>query len=78
MSDHFAEAEQVLAELRAALRSVGVILPSLRIDLASTVAGQPLIDLGRANLDTARKLARAIQKASGAESVTTAEHQART
>ncbi|MFB4194695.1 hypothetical protein [Streptomyces carpaticus] len=52
-------AEQVVNEVREAMTAAGVILPSLRIDLASCSgdAKRPLIDLGRCNLDLARKLA---------------------
>ncbi|WP_019431758.1 hypothetical protein [Streptomyces harbinensis] len=46
-------------EVREAMTAAGVILPSLRIDLASCSgdAKRPLIELGRCNLDMARKLA---------------------
>lgn len=77
MPDVFSQADKVLDDLREAMRTAGIILPSTSIDLASTMAGQPLIDLGRVNLATAAKLARAIQTASDTEQLATAEHRAR-
>ncbi|MEU9112235.1 hypothetical protein AB0D04_10665 [Streptomyces sp. NPDC048483] len=51
-------AEEVVAELDRALRAVGVNLPSLGVDPVSELsrAIRPLIELGRCNLDTARRL----------------------
>ncbi|MGW1672791.1 hypothetical protein [Streptomyces sp. NPDC002324] len=46
-------------ELAEALRHHGITFPSLTLDLAScavTTAARPLIELGRVNLDTARRL----------------------
>ena len=77
MPDVFAEADKALDDLQVALDRAGIVLPSLRVDLASAVADLPLIDLGRVNLATAAKLARAIQTASDTEQLATAEHRAR-
>lgn len=53
-------AEEVVAQLWDELGSVGVTLPSLRVDLVSLTSDSgayPLVDLGRCNLDTALRLA---------------------
>ena len=55
------EADLVLRELRDALASHGIVFPSLAVDLVSltTFSGielGPLLELGRVNLATARKL----------------------
>ncbi|WP_375605946.1 hypothetical protein [Streptomyces sp. PsTaAH-137] len=50
--------EEVIAQLRAELLALGVLLPSLRVDPVSA-AGEspyPLVDLGCVNLDTAMRL----------------------
>jgi hypothetical protein len=54
-------------QLRAALDVHGITLPSLDLDAVTLAAihngspdRRPLIDLGRVNLETARKLARAL------------------
>jgi hypothetical protein len=64
------EADRALNQLRAALDVRGITLPSLDLDavtLATIHNGstdlRPLIDLGRVNLETARKLARALNGA---------------
>jgi hypothetical protein len=60
-------AERVTAELDGALRELGVVLPSLRVDpvsCASTVIG-PLVELGRCNLGTARRLVDVLGSAAG-------------
>ncbi|MGW4301031.1 hypothetical protein [Streptomyces sp. NPDC004100] len=46
--------------LRTALTEVGVVLPSLRVDLASPEL--QLIELGRVRADVAARLARALQQ----------------
>lgn len=53
------QAEGVTAELDHALRAVGITLPSLGVDPVSCASGHmaPLVELGRCNLDTARRLA---------------------
>ncbi|MFD5031522.1 hypothetical protein ACFVWX_14350 [Streptomyces sp. NPDC058220] len=57
-------AEETVAVLRAGLGVVGVVLPSLRIDPVSSAGNEPtpLIDLGRCNLDTARRLIAVLQE----------------
>jgi hypothetical protein len=50
--------EEIVAELRAALTGVGVVLPSLRVDPLTGVGDEPfaLVALGRCNVGTAQKL----------------------
>ncbi len=52
----------VLAELTAALAGHGIALPSLELDRVTLTSPytEPLIDLGRCNLGTARALAAAL------------------
>ncbi|MFH8556470.1 hypothetical protein ACH4GP_10900 [Streptomyces celluloflavus] len=59
----FNEAEEACDELCDALRDVGVVLPSLGIDLVSCTSEilRPLVDLGRCNVDTARRLTAALK-----------------
>jgi len=61
--DRTAEAEAVRDDLAAALMDAGVTLPSLGLDAPSYVqyTAAPLIDLGRCNIDTARKIAAALR-----------------
>ncbi|MET7437266.1 MULTISPECIES: hypothetical protein [unclassified Streptomyces] len=56
---HVRPTEEIVAELRAALAGVGVVLPSLRVDPVSGASDEPfaLVALGRCNVGTARKLA---------------------
>ncbi|GGU92730.1 hypothetical protein GCM10010211_69350 [Streptomyces albospinus] len=57
-----AEAEAALDELADALKRNGIVLPSLGLDPV-TYSGQrslPLVELGRCNPQTARKLAAAL------------------
>jgi hypothetical protein len=60
------EAADALNELRTALDAHRIVLPSLDLDLLTLVAvdngsdRRPLIELGRVNLDTARKLTQAL------------------
>jgi hypothetical protein len=51
-------------ELGAALADVGVLLPSLGLDTVSLASDYlpPLVDLGRCNPGTARKLAAALRE----------------
>ncbi|MCS0600450.1 hypothetical protein NX794_04270 [Streptomyces sp. LP11] len=60
--------EEVVEHLREALREVGIVLPSLRIDPLSVSAEDPyaLVDLGRCNLGVASRLAAVLRRA-GAE-----------
>ncbi|MFG2375910.1 hypothetical protein ACGFY9_31120 [Streptomyces sp. NPDC048504] len=61
------KATSEVAELQAALKANGIILPSLGLDLPSVVQtyGPPLVELGNCNLDTARALTTALLKAAG-------------
>ncbi|WP_307814895.1 hypothetical protein [Streptomyces sp. DSM 110735] len=56
MQDPYTAAET----LRTALTEVGVVLPSLRVDLASPEL--QLIELGRVRADVAARVARALQQ----------------
>lgn len=58
------EAEAVRKELDKALNAVGVILPSLRVDPLAYADEhpRPLVELGRCNLMTARKITAALRK----------------
>ncbi|WP_438486622.1 hypothetical protein [Streptomyces sp. S186] len=60
--EKIADAEAALDVLAAALERCGIVLPSLGLDLV-TYCGQsprPLIELGRCNPQTARRLAAVI------------------
>ncbi|WP_369390108.1 hypothetical protein AB5J72_22525 [Streptomyces sp. CG1] len=59
--------EEAVERLREALRGVGIILPSLRIDPVSGAHGHPyaLVDLGRCNIGVASKLAAALRAKGG-------------
>lgn len=68
--DPVQEAYQALTELRDALGAHGIVLPSLDLDPATLAGGgsllsgrHPLIELGRVNLATARRLARVLGQA---------------
>ncbi|MDT0320218.1 MULTISPECIES: hypothetical protein [unclassified Streptomyces] len=58
-AERLRDAESAAEELRQALETLGVVLPSLRVDLASCTAeaNRPLVDLGCCNLAMVRKLA---------------------
>ena len=58
-TDRLKEAETVRDELCEALHAVGIVLPSLRVEPLAygDVKPRPLVELGRCNLLTARKLA---------------------
>ncbi|MER6052993.1 hypothetical protein ABT168_37095 [Streptomyces sp. NPDC001793] len=57
-----AEVESVIKELREALARAGIVLPSLGLDPVSYAHRSlpPLVELGRCNTDTARRLAKAL------------------
>ncbi|WP_329117051.1 hypothetical protein [Streptomyces sp. NBC_01465] len=59
------EADEAVAELRAALVGIGVVLPSLRIDPLSYARESPCpaLDLGYCSVDGARRLAAALREA---------------
>ncbi|WLQ41593.1 hypothetical protein P8A22_17340 [Streptomyces laculatispora] len=62
------EAEEAVARLRDGFAGVGITLPSLRVDPVSCAGSGPavLVDLGRCNLDTVRRLSRLLDgKAAG-------------
>jgi hypothetical protein len=63
--DGIRQAEAVREELAAALSGAGVALPSLGLDVPTVAAchSDPLIDLGRCNLETARRLAAVLRDA---------------
>ncbi|GGZ12811.1 hypothetical protein [Streptomyces nitrosporeus] len=67
MADAVEEAEKVSADLRDALSAAGVKLPSLGLDAVSWAGTAPfvLVELGRCNVDTARKLAAALRLGTG-------------
>lgn len=52
-------AEEAVQQLKESLAGVGVLFPSLGVDVVSAAGtyGLPLVDLGRCNLDTALRLA---------------------
>ncbi|MBQ0862748.1 hypothetical protein ACH4RA_21130 [Streptomyces smyrnaeus] len=60
------DAEETCERLRVALVGADIVLPSLRVDLASCVDAAnstlrgPLLELGGCNLATAEKLAKAL------------------
>jgi hypothetical protein len=57
-------AEALVEELRAALAQRGIVFPSLEIDALTAHSRRwprPLIELGRINLPTARRLAAALR-----------------
>ncbi len=58
MTERVRAAEDATERLRAGLAAVGITLPSLRIEPVSSAGHEPapLIDLGRCNLATARRL----------------------
>ncbi|WP_369356638.1 hypothetical protein [Streptomyces sp. cg2] len=57
-----AEVESVIKELREALARAGIVLPSLGLDPVSYAhrSMPPLVELGRCNMDTARRLSKAL------------------
>ncbi|MFG2290558.1 hypothetical protein ACGFOU_31320 [Streptomyces sp. NPDC048595] len=59
------EAEAACGELAGLLRRVGVVLPSLRVDPLSYTRERPypLVELGRCNLETVRRLIQVLAKA---------------
>ena len=59
-------ASQAVADLKAALAAVGITLPSIGVDLpscTSSVDVRPLVELVRCNLETARRLVAALDRA---------------
>ncbi|MGW7520823.1 hypothetical protein ACWGJ2_35105 [Streptomyces sp. NPDC054796] len=63
-AEKFKVAEDAMWELREVLKSRGITLPSLELDPVSRAMGlEPLIDLSRCNVATARKLAESLRAA---------------
>jgi hypothetical protein len=62
-AERIKEAEGVRDELWAALHAAGISLPSLRVEPAAYADEwpRPLVELGRCNLQTARRLAAALR-----------------
>ncbi|GAU68908.1 hypothetical protein SSP35_09_01520 [Streptomyces sp. NBRC 110611] len=58
-------AQEACDELAAALAEAGIVLPSLGVDLVTYSSQRPsvLIELGRCNVATARRLVAALAKA---------------
>lgn len=57
------EAEEIVKELRTALKNAGITLPTLRLDAASVAreVPRPLIELGRCNVETAARIVAALR-----------------
>lgn len=57
------EAEETVKELRQALAKAGIVLPSLRINLASIARETPcpLVELGGCSVEVAARLAAALR-----------------
>ncbi|MFG2227467.1 hypothetical protein [Streptomyces sp. NPDC048644] len=62
-AERLGEAEEIVRVVDESLRELGVTLPSLRVDPVSCVMAdpQPLIELGRCNLATARRLVEVLE-----------------
>ncbi|MCA1218287.1 hypothetical protein [Streptomyces sp. 8L] len=65
-TDPLREAARAASELDQALRRAGITLPSLGGDWPA-INGQPLVDLGRANLETVSRLVRLANSATPSE-----------
>ncbi|MFJ3232290.1 hypothetical protein [Streptomyces sp. NPDC086787] len=67
MANTAKSAQEAVERLRSALKEVGIILPSLRIDPVTGAYGDPyaLVDLGRCNLGVASRLAAALRERGG-------------
>ncbi|MGW7492020.1 hypothetical protein [Streptomyces sp. NPDC054786] len=63
--DTMSEAEAACEELAAALKRTGIVLPSLAVDPVTYGYEQSrvLVELGRCNLETTRKLIAVLQRA---------------
>ncbi|MFF3375051.1 hypothetical protein ACFYXF_19135 [Streptomyces sp. NPDC002680] len=62
-ADCVEEAEEIVKELRTALKNAGITLPTLRLDTASVAreVPRPLIELGRCSVETAARIAAALR-----------------
>ncbi|MEU6115278.1 hypothetical protein ABZ840_12210 [Streptomyces sp. NPDC047117] len=63
-AESLGDAEAAVRELRDVLARVGVVLPSLRVDLISWAdeRPRPLVEFGRCTVGTARKLIAVLQE----------------
>ncbi|BBC34263.1 hypothetical protein SGFS_055570 [Streptomyces graminofaciens] len=63
--------EEAVEQLKAALRDVGVILPSLGVDpvTAASHMPDPLVQLGRCNVRVAAQLIAVLRRAAAVETV---------
>lgn len=64
--DPLLSATDAVQELKDAFAALGITLPSISMDLASCVSDlpvRPLVELGRCNLETARRLAAVLREA---------------
>ncbi|GHJ39951.1 hypothetical protein Sm713_55600 [Streptomyces sp. TS71-3] len=66
-AERIKEAENVRDELWAALHAFGITLPSLCVEPAAYADAwpRPLVELGRCNLQTARRLTDALRRGTG-------------
>ncbi|MFD3519340.1 hypothetical protein [Streptomyces sp. NPDC058653] len=63
--DQVKAAEEAVEQLRSGLAAAGIVLPSLRIDPVSCSGDgpvNPLVELGRCNLATARQMAAVLEE----------------
>jgi hypothetical protein len=62
------EVEEAVNTLRVALERSGITLPSLRLEVGSYARDTPcpLVELGRCNIDTVRRLTAVLPKEGGA------------
>ncbi|MFD3486381.1 hypothetical protein [Streptomyces sp. NPDC058665] len=64
-ADQVKAAEEAVAQLKSGLAAAGIKLPSLRVDPVSCAGNEPanpLVELGRCNLATARQMAAALEE----------------
>lgn len=64
-ADQVRAAEEAVEQLRTGLAAVGITLPSLRIDPVSCSGDEPanpLVELGRCNLATARRMVAVLEE----------------
>jgi hypothetical protein len=68
VTDRIKEAETARDELADALRAAGITLPSLNVDILTYVNADawPLVDLGRCNVRTVRRLASVLRATTAA------------
>ncbi|MER6347625.1 hypothetical protein ACWC10_27375 [Streptomyces sp. NPDC001595] len=63
--------QEIVESLRVALESVGVVLPSLRVDPVTAASEEPfaLVDLGRCNVRTAEQLTEVLRSVPAADAL---------